>query len=438
MITEKELVERLYVLEQAGRYQELLAQADLYLTDNPDLQALYLYKGNALRQLGDLQGALSAYRWAIIYDPNDIEARTNYAATLFDLKDYVGALNAADAAILMKPQEATPYLISGNILSLLGYPEQAMYPYHQAYNFDKQNIALGSYVVELYSTQEEPEEAYTTLMDVLSYAPKNLSLHLQMAVMLVFFMKNGLVKFDRIDEMTALWEKTYSNPFVRAAARAIFAHDMNYSPITSDVLAQAFDAQTPYFEDNSQDDAIRFISLLESSLREVYEGRDDLEVLDIGCGTGLAGYPLREYTQKGGLTGVDLSHDLLHVASQKNLYKKLKQVEATFYIAQEGVQYDVLVARDSLTYFGNLEKAFQAFNQALKPHGKFFFSVKQNTFNNEDILLYPAYCYLFKDSYLRGVFERTGFEILSHEAMQEGSDELVHDKRHFYVLEKKG
>ena len=196
MITEKELVERLYVLEQAGRYQELLAQADLYLTDNPDLQALYLYKGNALRQLGDLQGALSAYRWAIIYDPNDIEARTNYAATLFDLKDYVGALNAADAAILMKPQEATPYLISGNILSLLGYPEQAMYPYHQAYNFDKQNIALGSYVVELYSTQEEPEEAYTTLMDILSYAPKNLSLHLQMAVMLVFFIKrmNMLMK----------------------------------------------------------------------------------------------------------------------------------------------------------------------------------------------------------------------------------------------------
>jgi len=45
---------------------------------------------------------------------------------------------------------------------------------------------LGSYVAELYSKQEEPEEAFNVLMQLMSYHPQNYALHLQMATIRQF------------------------------------------------------------------------------------------------------------------------------------------------------------------------------------------------------------------------------------------------------------
>ena len=309
MITQKDLIERFDVLEQSGQYDALLQEIDSYMNDNPDFPPLYFYRGNVLRYKGDLQGALSAYRWAILLDPNDIKARTNYAATLFDLKDYVGALNAADAAILMAPEYPDPYLICGNILSLLGFPEQAMYPYHHAYEFMPDNIPLGAYVAELYSQQEEPEDAVKLMMKLLEKQEKNGALHLQMACMLCFFMQNGVPLKD-VEAWTGEWMKVFSSAFSREVYDNIMRHNLDYTPINAGILARAFDDIANVFDTSAEEEAISFINVLESAMHSYLAGRKDLTVLDIGCGTGLAAYPVREYTEPGSFDGGAISAEL--------------------------------------------------------------------------------------------------------------------------------
>lgn len=436
MITEEDLVGKLNVLDATGQYDELLYQTDIYLKENPDLGILYLYKGNALREKGDLDGALSAYRWAIMYDPNDAAARTNYAAVLYSLKDYVGALNAADAAIMMEPDFPDAYLISGNVLSLLGFPEQAMYAYHHAFEFTPNNIVLGAYVAELYSKQDEPEEAFNLLMRLLTDHPKNAALHLQMAVALAFFMQNG-VQLKVVDDYVKRWQSSFEhNPFVREIAPALLQHNMGYTPLTLERLQAAFDDMAPIYDEANQDDAITFINMLENALRPVYEGQENLRVLDIGCGTGLGAYPMREYTKQGQLIGVDLSQKLLEIARAKNIYLRTEMSDVLYFIEQEKASFDALIASESVPFFKDLEQAFAAFNKALKVGGYFFFSVKRNSLNNDDVVLYPQYNYIFSESYVRTSLEKNGFEIQSVQSMQDGSDEIIHDKRYFYVVRK--
>ncbi|MBP5534319.1 MAG: methyltransferase [Alphaproteobacteria bacterium] len=436
MVSEEELIDKLIALEEAGQYDDLLYQANYYLKDNPEYASLYLFKGNALREKGELEEAQTAYRWAIMYNPNDIAARTNYASILYSFKDYVGALNAADAAILMNPEFPEPYLISGNVLSILGFPEQAMYAYHHAYEFMPSNYGLGSYVAELYAKNNEPEDAFKLLMQILKNYPENAALQLQMAVTLAFFMQNG-VMLKEVDEFVIRWQKEFGyNEIVGEVAPILLRHEMNYTPLTSERLKQAFDSISAIYDDVNQDTAITFINMLENSLYSICSGRDDLRVLDVGCGTGMGAQPLREYTRFGELVGVDISSNLLEIAKSKNIYSKTILSDALADIASEMYPYDILIASETLSYFKDLKQAFEILNQKLTIGGMLFFSIKRNTLTKDDVLLYPPFLYIFSENYVRNSLLKNGFEIQSIQPMQDGSDENVHDKRYFYIAKK--
>ncbi len=77
-----------------------------------------------------------------------------------------------------------------------------------------------------------------------------------------------------------------------------------------------------------------------------------LVVLDAGCGTGLCGPLLRPYASR--LVGVDLSGGMLDHARRKEIYTDLVQSELTEFLAAQQRAFDVIVAADTLVYFGDL------------------------------------------------------------------------------------
>ena len=436
MIHQEDLINRLKMLERSGQYDTLLVETETYLNNNPDLSALYYFKGNALRHRGELQAALSAYRWAILLDPNDIMSRTNYAATLFDLKDYVGALNAADAAILMDPDFPDPYLICGNILSLLGFPNQAMYPYHRAYDFMPDNIPLGAFVAELYSQQEEPKDAFDLMMKLLEKDQYNPALQLQMACMLCFFMQNG-VKLQEVKHWANQWKEKYPTDFSAQVYQNIAQENLQFNPISIENIEHTFDALAETYDMTAEEDAINFINALENAMHTVLQDKKGLNILDIGCGTGLAASPAREYTSGGGaLTGIDISQKLLDEAKTRHIYDQLQRAEALQFLSDKTESFDALIAANCFSYFADLDNIFAACAQALKPNGVLFFSIKQNTLNREEKILYPPYNYIFSQKYIRSLLKKNNLSVLSAAPLQEGSEEIIHDKKYFYVVQK--
>ena len=99
-----------------------------------------------------------------------------------------------------------------------------------------------------------------------------------------------------------------------------------------------------------------------------------LDVLDMGCGTGLCGPLLRPFAAT--LAGVDLSAGMVEKARSRGVYDRLEVGELVQTMQQRPRSYDLLVAADVLIYLGDLGPTFEAAAGALRPGGLFAFSVE--------------------------------------------------------------
>ncbi|KQT86022.1 methyltransferase domain-containing protein [Aurantimonas sp. Leaf443] len=98
-------------------------------------------------------------------------------------------------------------------------------------------------------------------------------------------------------------------------------------------------------------------------------------VLDLGCGTGLAGEALREAVT-GTLIGVDLSEGMIETAFDKEVYDHLYIGEAVGFLEEfeEDEPFDLMVAADMLPYLGALDPLLAGVTARLVPGGLFAFS----------------------------------------------------------------
>jgi tetratricopeptide (TPR) repeat protein len=70
-------LEKAFQHGEAGRLQEALLEIDLALQQNPDSLEAYQYRGNLLEDLGDLEGAIQAYRKARYLDRSNESTRAD-------------------------------------------------------------------------------------------------------------------------------------------------------------------------------------------------------------------------------------------------------------------------------------------------------------------------------------------------------------------------
>jgi len=100
-----------------------------------------------------------------------------------------------------------------------------------------------------------------------------------------------------------------------------------------------------------------------------------LEILDIGCGTGLAGVGLKPCAAR--LVGIDLSPEMIELAGARGVYDQLEVTEITEWLDQTEAQFDLIVACDCLVYFGDLEQVTQLAARRLKAGGCYAFTTER-------------------------------------------------------------
>lgn len=100
-------------------------------------------------------------------------------------------------------------------------------------------------------------------------------------------------------------------------------------------------------------------------------------MLDLGCGTGLAGAAFRPHCDR--LVGVDLSTAMLAKAREKNLYERLVVSDVLPFLKDEAVaaaRYNLIVAADMLIYVETLTDILAAAARVLTPSGLIAFDVE--------------------------------------------------------------
>ncbi|KQW45545.1 MULTISPECIES: tetratricopeptide repeat protein [unclassified Roseateles] len=148
-----------------------------------------------------------------------------------------------------------------------------------------------------------------------------------------------------------------------------------------------------------------------------------VDVIDLGCGTGLCGPLLRPLSRR--LVGVDLSGLMLAKARELGHYDELLQGDLVDVLAARPQPFDIAVAADVFVYIGDLDAVFAATSAALRPGGLFAFSVE--ACEDSDYRLGPTRRYAHSPAYLQRLASAHGLGIESSRrcTIRKESDEGV-------------
>ena len=132
-----------------------------------------------------------------------------------------------------------------------------------------------------------------------------------------------------------------------------------------------------------------------------------LDILDLGCGTGLCGPLLRPIARR--LAGVDLSARMLAQARGRGVYSELECIEITDYLAPRLEEFDLVIASDVFVYLGDLAPVFAGVQRALRAGGRFAFSVEAG--EQRDYDLAETRRYRHSRPYLDRLAAEHGFDV---------------------------
>jgi predicted TPR repeat methyltransferase len=181
-------------------------------------------------------------------------------------------------------------------------------------------------------------------------------------------------------------------------------------------VVQLFDSVAGDFDQHLNDTLkYRVPQLLAEALARCGGLPAGASVLDLGCGTGLAGALLRP--QAARLEGVDLSPGMLEQARRRGIYDALACGDIVEHLEALSAPVDLVLAADVFVYLGDLAPVFAASAAALRPGGLFAFSVEAlGAAAGVDFLLCRTRRYAHALDYVLRLTAAHGFEVALLEA----------------------
>jgi predicted TPR repeat methyltransferase len=171
--------------------------------------------------------------------------------------------------------------------------------------------------------------------------------------------------------------------------------------MTATYVRRLFDQHAPRFEDSLLN-RLAYSGpqkLLDAAI--VAGGRLRVDsMLDLGCGTGLAGVAFRPHVDR--LTGVDVSGGMINQAAAKGVYDRLVVSELVQLLTQEAdmlAKYHLIVAADVFVYSSDLIPIANAAARVLAPKGLFAFTAE--THPGDGVLLQQTLRYAHGDNHVR-------------------------------------
>ena len=382
---------------QAGENATAIKLLNRAVAEGPASAELYTNLGSALQAGGHISEAIAAFRQAIGINTGFALAHNNLGNALRAAGDMDTGLDAFRQAIRIAPDFALAHYNLGDLLHAQGRQDEAIAAMKCALALEPDFADACNSLATLLMEQGAMDEARTLFGRVLQLDSKNISARHMLA---------------------ALEGKT----------TATAPHDY---------VVGLFDGCAAYFDRHLVDELEYKVP---QDLHRAVSGlvdcnRQKLDVMDLGCGTGLCGPLFRDMART--LVGVDLSPGMLAMASQRKLYDQLVTGDITKELHKYEEAYDLILAADVFIYVGGLDQVFKAISAALKPGGLFAFSIEAEE-EDDDFVLRPTGRYAHSIGYIRRLAEVSGLREVRLEESVLRMDKGQPIDGYIVVMEKPG
>ncbi len=136
----------------------------------------------------------------------------------------------------------------------------------------------------------------------------------------------------------------------------------------------------------------------------------NLDVLELGCGTGLAASLLRKRAKH--LHGIDLSPEMVTRAETTGLYNGIEVAEITEWLSRPNARtFDLIAACDTLIYFGDLKQVIVPAVRLLRPGGWVVFTVERG--ETVPFQLTDSGRYAHSETHIRDAARQAGLRVAS-------------------------
>lgn len=404
-LTLEQAIELANALHRRGRMTEAVAIFQHVLNVSPDQVDALHYLGLCRFEQGEAEQGIALVRRAIELCPEFADAHNNLG-NMLRMRGYLDEAAACyERAIALRPDNADALNNLGTTLKTRGHLDEAVSMFERALALNPDHVPTLNNLGNLLVRSGRQDLALDHFRKALMLAPYDGRAYYRLGY--------ALCLENRLEDAAEIYRRWMAIEPDKPEPRHLLAACTGENVperASKEFVERLFDRFAPSFDAVLDVLEYKAPALVAEAVREALQPAAALDVLDAGCGTGLAGPLLRPYARR--LVGLDLSKHMLGQAQVRGCYDELVQSDLTEHLTLHEGAYDLIAAVDTLCYFGDLREVVGASARALRPGGHLVFTVEKSEPNAapSGYHLHPHGRYSHTEAYLRATLDDTGLE----------------------------
>lgn len=355
--------------QEQGEHAKAIEDYQQVITLKPDLPEAHYNLGVLQRALRQTEAAIASFKRALELRSHWADAHNNLGNCLLDGHDYNGAVNCYQQAIQFDGEHPAGWLNLSNLVA-------------------KGHLKL------------DADNALSICQRAVQLNPASGQAYYNLGIILDkrYLFDDALKAIERAVELNPANEMWRTDLHARKG-------DLANAKLPVEYVAVLFDAYADSFDDHLLGKLEYRVPSIIFAEVSACTPEGPLDILDIGCGTGLCGVLFQNRSRN--LVGVDLSPKMIDVAREKHVYTALHVASMNDFMATETAMYDLILAADVLIYLGDLSESFTNVHRVLRSGGRFAFSVEN--YDGERFTLQTSRRFAYSLNYLRELMTAHGF-----------------------------
>ena len=387
------------------KYDQAITFFERALTINPnDFQTLS-NMGSSLIEIKKHDKAESYFKKSLAINENQPDALSNYGLLLQLNAELDQAIALHNKALLLAPENITILYNLAYALIEKGEYQTSLNTYQKLIDiFPNHSRALCD-IAYIYGKLNQHKTSLPFLERAKLIAPNDAHVHLSLG--------NTYKLIGNLKEAeVSLKEAIRLDPDYQAAKYhlATISGDMSMTSSPDKYVEDLFDGYAETF-DSHLIDKLKYKTpeLIADMVKKHIDSTQKYKILDLGCGTGLAGIHLMNISDY--MVGIDLSSKMLKKAEKRNIYNELVISGIDQYFETHDFQPNIVVSADVFVYIGDISKIFKDVSKSLQDNGVFVFST-EDTQETDQFILKDSGRFAHNEGYIRSLADSNSLNLI--------------------------